>query len=159
MPRAALPSVPALALPYAHAPLRPAPRGHHRVIRLRALGVLLALTAVAACEAERLRPGPPTLELEMPPGNVVTSPDTFVVGIFARDDNGLDSLVVSFLDQVRDISVFNEIEVVDGVFFVVPEGYAVGEVLEVSGFVRDLSGERTTVTGSVTVGTGASASR
>jgi hypothetical protein len=129
------------------------------VIRARALGALLALTVFAACDAERLRPGPPTLALEMPPGNVVTSPDTFVVGIVARDDNGLDSLVITFLDQVRDVFVFDEIEVVDGVFFVVPEGYAVGEVLEVSGVVRDLVGERTAVTASVTVGSDTPASR
>lgn len=123
------------------------------MIRTRASGVLVWLALLSACGEDRLRPGPPTLVLEMPPGSVVTSPDTFVVGIYARDDNGLDSLVVRFLDQVRDISVFNEIEVVDGVFFVVPDGYTVGEVIEVSGFVRDLVGERTSVTGSVTVGT------
>jgi len=123
------------------------------VIRTRASGALLGLALLAGCGEDRLRPGPPTLVLEMPPGSVVTSPDTFVVGIYARDDNGLDSLLVRFLDQVRDISVFNEIEVVDGVFFVVPDGYAVGEVIVVSGYVRDLVGERTSVTGSVTVGT------
>lgn len=120
---------------------------------------LAALGALAACDADRLRPGPPALALEMPPGNVVTSPDTFLVGIVARDDNGLDSLVITFLDQVRDVAVFDDIEVVDGVFFVVPEGYAVGEVLEVSGLARDLVGERTTVTASVTVASGTPASR
>jgi hypothetical protein len=131
------------------------------VIRFRppVLPALVALAALAACDAERLRPGPPALVLEMPPGNVVTSPDTFVVGIVARDDNGLDSLVITFLDQVRDVFVFDEIEVVDGVLFVMPEGYAVGEVLEVSGFARDLVGERTTVTATVTVASDAPASR
>jgi hypothetical protein len=123
------------------------------------VAVLFALAGLAACEAERLRPGPPSLVLEMPPGSVVTSPDTFAVGVYARDDNGLDSLLVTFLDQVRDVTVFDEVEVVDGVFFVVPEGYAVGEVLEVSGYVRDLVGERTTVTGSVTVGSVTPAAR
>jgi hypothetical protein len=121
------------------------------VTRPRALGLLLGLAALAACGEDRLRPGPPTLVLQMPPGNVVTSPDTFSVRIYARDDNGLDSVVITFLDQVRDISLFNEIEVLDGVFFVVPGGYVVGEVLEIRGLVRDVVGERTTVTSSVTV--------
>jgi hypothetical protein len=121
------------------------------VSRATALRLMLCLAALTGCGEDRLRPGPPALVLEMPPGSVVTSPDTFVVGIYARDDNGLDSLVVTFLDQVRDISVFDEIEVLDGVFFIVPDGYVVGEVLEVRGVARDLVGERTTATGSVTV--------
>lgn len=112
---------------------------------------LAGLTAVAACGGERLRPGPPSIQLEMPVGNVVTSPDTFVVWVYARDDNGLDSVVVSFLDQVRDVFAFDETEVSDGVFFVVPEGFEVGEVLEVHGYARDITGGRTTTTGSVTV--------
>lgn len=119
--------------------------------RAPALRLLLALAALTGCGEDRLRPGPPALVLEMPPGSVVTSPDTFVVGVYARDDNGLDSLGVTFLDQTRDIPVFDEIEVVDGVFFIVPAGYVVGEVLEVRGVARDLVGERTTATGSVTV--------
>jgi hypothetical protein len=121
------------------------------VIRPPALGLLLGLAALAACGEDRMRPGPPTLVLQLPPGSVVTSPDTFGVRVYARDDNGLDSLVITFLDQVRDISLFNEIEVLDGVFFIVPGGYVVGEVLEVRGLVRDITGERTTVTSSVTV--------
>jgi hypothetical protein len=119
--------------------------------RARALQAWCWLAALTACGEDRLRPGPPALVLEMPPGSVVTSPDTFVVGIYARDDNGLDSLGVTFLDQARDIPVFDDVEVVDGVFFIVPAGYVVGEVLEVRGVARDLVGERTTATGSVTV--------
>jgi len=120
-------------------------------MRPGAVILLAGLATLAACGGERLRPGPPSLELQVPVGNVVTSPDTFFVRVYVHDDNGLDSVVVSFLDQVRDIFVFNETDVVDGVFFVVPESLPVGEVLEVAGWARDIGGELTTTTTSVTV--------
>lgn len=113
--------------------------------------VLAALAGLGACGGDRPRPGPPLLTLELPPGNVVTSPDTFVVWVRAQDDNGLDSLIISFLDQIRDVPAFNETDVVDGVFFTVPPGREVGELLEVFAYARDLVGAGSRVTTSVTV--------
>ena len=107
------------------------------------VAVAVALIASAACGGDRQRPGPPTLELGLPPGKLVTSPDTFAVSIRAQDDNGLDSVVVSFLGDVRSLSVFNEFEVADIVIFTVPAGTAVGDTLEMFGYARDLVGERT----------------
>lgn len=129
------------------------------MIPARAATLLVAAGLVVACGGDRPRPGPPAIQLEMPPGNVVTSPDTFVVWVYASDDNGLDSLIISFLDQIRDIPVFNEIDVVDGVLFAVPAGYNVGELLEVTGMARDLVGGRTVVQATVTVATDAPQAR
>jgi len=120
-------------------------------VTARPLGAALILVALTGCGGERARPGPPSLTLQLPPGNVVATPDTFAIQVFARDDNGLDSLIVRFLDQTRDVPAFNEREVTDVVLFVVPEGLAVGEVIDVQGYARDLVGERTLVTSSVTV--------
>lgn len=116
----------------------------------RALLACAALS-IAGCAEDRLRPGPPSLQLEPPPGSVVASPDTFAVGVYARDDNGLDSIVVTFLGQQREIDGFGDIELVDAVIFTVPEGLAVGELVEVEGYARDLAGGRTFATLSLTV--------
>jgi len=120
-------------------------------VSIRHALVVAGLTALVACGGDRPRPGPPLLTLEMPPGNVVTSPDTFIVWVHAQDDNGIDSLIVSFLDQIRDVPAFNEIDVTDGVFFIVPEGREVGEILEVFGYALDLVGARTRMSATVTV--------
>jgi hypothetical protein len=119
----------------------------------------LAALALAACPGDRPRPGPPTIRLELPVGQVVTSPDTFVVGVRARDDNGLDSVVVTFLEERRDLSAFNEIEVADYVFFTVPAGRIVGEVVEVQAFARDLVGGRSDTTATLTIVAADSAGR
>jgi hypothetical protein len=116
------------------------------------LVVVLGLAAVlaAAC-GERQRPGPPTITLEAPPGNVVTSPDTFLVGVHASDDNGLDSIIVSFLTDIRGIDAFERLDYTDQVILTVPPGRAVGEVLEIFGVARDLTGELASTSVSVTV--------
>ena len=111
----------------------------------------LATLALAACTPDRPRPGPPSITLELPVGHVVASPDTFAVGVRARDDNGLDSVVVTFLDERREVFAFNEIEVVDFVFFIVPEGRIVGELVDVQAFALDLVGGRTTTSATLTI--------
>jgi hypothetical protein len=73
------------------------------------------------------------------------------VGVRARDDNGLDSVVVTFLDERREVFAFNEIEVVDFVFFIVPEGRIVGELVDVQAFALDLVGGRTTTSATLTI--------
>jgi hypothetical protein len=117
-----------------------------RLVVVVGLGAVLA----AAC-GERQRPGPPTITLEAPPGNVVTSPDTFLVGVHASDDNGLDSIIVSFLTEIRGIDAFEKLDFTDQVILTVPPGRAVGEVLEIFGVARDLTGELATTSVSVTV--------
>jgi hypothetical protein len=114
------------------------------------VGLGLVAVLAAAC-GERQRPGPPTITLEAPPGNVVTSPDTFLVGVHATDDNGLDSIIVSFLTDIRGIDAFEKLDFTDQVILTVPPGRAVGEVLEIFGVARDLTGELATTSVSVTV--------
>jgi len=110
----------------------------------------LAGLLAAAC-GERKRPGPPTITLEAPPGNVVTSPDTFLVGVHASDDNGLDSIIVSFLTDIRGIDAFEKLDYTDQLILTVPADHAVGEVLEIFGVARDLTGEVASTSVSVTV--------
>ncbi|HEX9633739.1 MAG TPA: hypothetical protein VGA02_14855 [Gemmatimonadales bacterium] len=119
--------------------------------RPRLLAAGLTALALAACTPDRPRPGPPSITLELPVGHVVASPDTFAVGVRARDDNGLDSVVVTFLDERREVFAFNEIEVVDFVFFIVPEGRIVGELVDVQAFALDLVGGRTTTSATLTI--------
>ena len=118
--------------------------------RVAAPGVV-ALALLAACTGSRSRPGPPELRLELPIGNVIASPDTFTVGVVARDDDGLDSVVVTFLGERREVFAFNEFEVADLVFLVMPPGHVVGEVVEVQAFARDLTGGRTIRMGTLTI--------
>ena len=123
-------------------------------LRLRArciVPTLAVATLIAACTDDRQRPGPPTISLEVPIGNVVASPDTFAVRVRARDDNGLDSVVVSFLGERRDLFAFSETEVVDVVFFVVPEGRVVGEIVEVQAYALDLLGGRAVTGATLTI--------
>lgn len=114
-------------------------------------GWVLAALALAACTPDRPRPGPPSISLELPVGHVVASPDTFIVGVRARDDNGLDSVAVTFLGVRHDIFAFNEIEVVDFVFLAVPEGRVVGELVDIQAFALDLVGGRTTTSATLTI--------
>jgi len=113
-------------------------------------GVTLLVLMAAAC-GERKRPGPPSLTLDPPPGSVVTSPDTFAIGVHANDDNGLDSILVSFLDQIRGIDAFEKLELTDFVTFTVPSGYTPGTALKIIGVARDLTGEQVSTSVSVTV--------
>jgi hypothetical protein len=119
--------------------------------RPRLLAAGLAALALGACTGDRPRPGPPSITLELPVGHVVASPDTFAVGVRAQDDNGLDSVVVTFLGERREVFAFNEIEVVDFVLFAVPEGRIVGELVEVQAFALDLVGGRTITSATLTI--------
>lgn len=112
---------------------------------------MVLLSVLCACAEDRLRPGPPSLILELPVGATVTSPDTFAIGVYARDDNGLDSVTVTFLGVTVEVTAFDEVEVVDAVLFTVPEGRLPGELLTVTAYAKDLVQERTNVTETLTV--------
>lgn len=124
------------------APLRPS----------AASALAFALLAIAAgCAEDRLRPGPPTLTIEPPSGNVVTSPDTALIIVLARDDNGLDSVTVTILGRTEEVDAFDRREA-EGVFlWPIPGGFLPGEVIEIAAYAKDLVGDRTTATASVMV--------
>jgi hypothetical protein len=124
----------------------------HRPSLVRSAAVL----AVAGflwwgCTPERLRPGPPSLVIEGPEGSTVFSPDTVGISVFARDDNGLDSVTVTILGRTEELGAFDQVEVSDIFLWPIPEGLSPGELVEIVGLAKDLVGERTVVTTSVTV--------
>ena len=60
-------------------------------------------------------------------------------------------MVVSFLGERRDLFAFSETELVDVVFFAVPEGRVVGEIVEVQAYALDLLGGRAVATATLTI--------
>jgi hypothetical protein len=116
-----------------------------------ALPLLILTAALAACKPERLRPGPPSLVIEGPDGSTVFSPDTIGISVFARDDNGLDSVTITVLGRTEELGAFDRVEVSDVFIWQIPPGLAAGELVEILGYAKDLVGERTSVTTSVTV--------
>jgi hypothetical protein len=120
-------------------------------MRLGAAAALLVAVGVAGCGPDRLRPGPPTLSVELPPGNTVFSPDTLNLVIRASDPNGLDSVTVTILGVTEEVDAFDRTETVGLVRWPIPAGLVPGETVAVRAYAKDLVGERTTVDASVTV--------
>lgn len=118
---------------------------------IAALAGLAGTVVHAGCTPERLRPGPPSLTIEVPAGNTVFSPDTLPILIHVRDDNGLDSVTVTVFGETADVDAFDEVEVIDIFDWPIPDGLMPGELVEIQGYAKDLVGERTNVTTSVTV--------
>jgi hypothetical protein len=81
----------------------------------------------------------------------VFSPDTIGISVFAQDDNGLDSVTVTILGRTEELGAFDEVEVADILVWVIPAGLNAGDLIEILGYAKDLVGERTTVTITVTV--------
>jgi hypothetical protein len=125
------------------------PRRH--LPALIAAAALAALSLAGACTPDRLRPGPPSLVINGPAGSTVTSPDTVGIEVLAQDDNGLDSVTVTILGVTEELGAFDEVEVHDILFWPIPGGLPPGTLVEIVGYAKDLVGERTTVTTSVTV--------
>lgn len=101
----------------------------------------LCVPALLTCSPERLRPGPPTLSLELPAGDEVTSPDTIAVRIRASDPNGLDTVSVGLRDQFVTLSAFASTELSELVLLRVPDSLQVGTVVTIFGAAADLSGQ------------------
>jgi hypothetical protein len=89
--------------------------------------------------------------IEGPEGSTVLSPDTIPIQVFARDDNGLDSVTVTVLGRTEELGAFDRVEISDVFFWPIPTGLLPGQLIEIVGYAKDLVGERTTVTTSVTV--------
>lgn len=119
--------------------------------RAASIGLFAVAAALAACDGDRLRPGPPTLVLTGPEAGTVFSPDTIAIGIHASDANGLDSVSVSYLGQVVTISAFAKAEVDDFTFFFIPEGLSPNQQVVITGTAVDLTGQATAEQLSLTV--------
>lgn len=116
-----------------------------------ALAACAVFTTLLACSPDRLRPGPPSLTLEVPEGSTVFSPDTLPIAVFAADANGLDSVVVRMLGETHSVDAFSEVELITVILFPIPAGLLPGRLLSIFGRVSDVTGQETTVETSVTV--------
>ena len=65
----------------------------------RCAGLCCALAGIVAlgagCTDPRSRPGPPTVQVTLEAGHTINSPGSILGSIYAYDENGLDSIVVS----------------------------------------------------------------
>ena len=56
---------------------------------------LAGLIALGACADPRSRPGPPTVEVTLDADHTIASPGEIIGSIYAYDERGLDSIIVS----------------------------------------------------------------
>ncbi len=114
------------------------------------LTVLVSLTA--SCSPERLRPGPPSISIEVPPGSTIESPDTVLIRVTVTDPNGLSSVEVSFVGVTEQIDVSTAEVEVTGIFaWPIPAGLDPGTVLTIAVRAVDLTGAATVRQATVTV--------
>lgn len=115
--------------------------------------------AVVACSPDRLRPGPPSVSIEVRQGSTVFSPDTLPILIVATDPNGLETLIVSFMGPAQEpvgigqlsIETGDKVEVIAPLSWPIPTGLVPGELLTIVARATDLTGQATTTEATVTV--------
>lgn len=107
----------------------------------RGLWSVVCVLSALSCSPDRLRPGPPTLTLELPAGDEVTSPDTIGVRIRADDPNGLDTVSVGLRDSFVTLTAFASTELSELVILTVPDSLQPGTVLTIFGAAADLTGQ------------------
>ncbi|MCH7875519.1 MAG: hypothetical protein IH965_09510 [Gemmatimonadetes bacterium] len=112
--------------------------------------------AVVTCSPDRLRPGPPSVSIEVRQGSTVFSPDTLPILIVATDPNGLKTLIVSFtgddtLGPAQDIDTGDDVEVIAVLSWPIPTGLVPGQLLTIVARATDLTGQATTTEATVTV--------
>src|SRR5256885_8143954 len=117
--------------------------------RNRCLAAVLLLAA--ACETSRTRPGPPTVTIDPPVGSTVFSPDTLDFTVRAQDPDGLDSVLVTIFDTTKTYNADFNTEAIIQVSVLVPAGLTPGNVIKIFARARDLVGEITLDTATITV--------
>lgn len=117
------------------------------------LAVLTVMVPLAAsCSPERLRPGPPSISIEVPAGSTVESPDTVLIRVTVMDPNGLSSVDVSFVGVTEELDISaTEVEVTGLFAWPVPAGFDPGTVLTIAVRAVDLTGAATVREATVTV--------
>ncbi len=117
----------------------------------RIFAAAVLASAVATCSPDRLRPGPPSVSIEVRQGSTVFSPDTLPILIVATDPNGLETLIVSFLGNAQEIATGNEVEVISVLSWPIPADLVPGRLLTIVARATDLTGQATTTEATVTV--------
>ena len=109
------------------------------------------LVLVAGCETSRTRPGPPTVTIDPPAGSTVFSPDTLDFSVLVQDPDGIDSVIVTVLDTTKGFNADFNTEATVQISILVPSGLTPGTILKILARARDLTGESTLDSASVTV--------
>lgn len=122
----------------------------------RIFAAAVLAVAVTTCSPDRLRPGPPSVSIEVRQGSTVFSPDTLPILIVATDPNGLKTLIVSFtgddtLGPAQDIDTGDDVEVIAVLSWPIPTGLVPGQLLTIVARATDLTGQATTTEATVTV--------
>lgn len=122
----------------------------------RIFAAAVLAVAVVTCSPDRLRPGPPSVSIEVRQGSTVFSPDTLPILIVATDPNGLKTLIVSFtgddtLGPAQDIDTGDDVEVIAVLSWPIPTGLVPGQLLTIVARATDLTGQATTTEATVTV--------
>jgi hypothetical protein len=100
-------------------------------------GALAGLIALGACTDPRSRPGPPTVEVTLDSTHAITSPGEIIGSIYAYDERGLDSIIISIhsADErlIGDSTFFSSdpFETVRPLIWQVPAGMSVGIGIQV----------------------------
>jgi len=98
---------------------------------------LAGLIALGACTDPRARPGPPTVEVTLDAAHTITSPGEIIGSIYAYDEHGLDSMIVSVhsADErlIGDSTFFSPdpFETTRPLIWLVPAGMPVGIGIQV----------------------------
>ena len=116
--------------------------------RAVALSVLLLL---GACAPDRGRPGPPSINIEVRAGSTVYSPDTLPFTVTATDTDGLDSLLVTFLDSTVSVQTSFQSEAQRSFRWPVRSGMVAGRLLPLSARATDVRGLATVNSVNLTV--------
>lgn len=122
----------------------------------RIFAAAVLAVGVATCSPDRLRPGPPSVSIEVRQGSTVFSPDILPIRIVATDPNGLETLIVSFtgddtLGPAQDIDTEDNVEVIALLSWPIPTGLVPGQLLTIVARATDLTGQATTTEATVTV--------
>ena len=118
------------------------------MMRAVRISVLLALFA---CAPDRGRPGPPSLNIAVRAGSTVYSPDTLPFSVTATDTDGLDSLLVTFLDSTVSVQTNFQSQVQQSFRWPVRSGMSAGRLLALSARATDVRGLVTVNSVTITV--------
>lgn len=98
---------------------------------------LAGLIALGACTDPRSRPRPPTVEVTLDADHAITSPGEIIGSIYAYDEHGLDSMIVSIHSTdgqlVGDSTFFSSepFETTTPLLWQVPAGMSEGTWIQV----------------------------